>query len=138
MNLKNSEGYPDPTAVEAIANVIREEKQRRKTYVYICSPYAGDIETNTKNAIRYLRFAANNGVIPFAPHLLYPQALDENDPNQRMLGLYFGLFWLSKCDEVWVFGDYISFGMKAEIDKAIKRRMTVRYFSNDCLEVDRQ
>ena len=55
-----------------------------------------------------------------------------------MLGLYFGLFWLSKCDEVWVFGDYISFGMKAEIDKAIKRRMTVRYFSNDCLEVDRQ
>jgi len=36
MNLKNSEGYPDPTAVEAIANVIREEKQRRKTYEYIC------------------------------------------------------------------------------------------------------
>lgn len=138
MNIRNSEGYPDPTAAEAIANVIRGENQRRKPCVYICSPYAGNIVENTKNAIKYLRFAANNGVVPFAPHLLYPQALDEGNPTHRELGLFFGMVWLSKCDEIWVFGDYISVGMKAEIEKATRRRMPVRYFTDDCEEVDRQ
>lgn len=30
MYYKNSEGYPDPTAGEAIANIMREEKKRRR------------------------------------------------------------------------------------------------------------
>jgi hypothetical protein len=137
MNLRNSEGYPDPTAAAAIAIITREEKMReRRPCVFICSPYAGDIKKNTQNAMRYLKFAADRGAIPFAPHLLYPQVLDENDPSQRELGLFFGMVWLSKCDELWAFGDHISPGMQAEINKAKRRGMLIRYFSENCEEVD--
>lgn len=41
--------------------------------VYVCSPYAGDVETNVKNAKRYSRFAVDENAIPVTPHLLYPQ-----------------------------------------------------------------
>jgi len=40
-----------------------------KKLVYIASPYAGDIEYNTRMAIKYCRYAAEHGVIPLAPHL---------------------------------------------------------------------
>lgn len=40
--------------------------------VYICSPYAGDIENNTAKAKKYSRFAVESRAIPFAPHLLMP------------------------------------------------------------------
>jgi hypothetical protein len=136
MDRYNSEGYPDPTAAEALANVAREEKAKGwKPCVFICSPFAGDIHRNTLNARRYLKFAADKGAIPFAPHLLYPLVLDEGDPAQRKLGLFFGMVWLGKCDELWVFGSFISSGMGAEIAKAKKRGIPIRYFSETCEEV---
>lgn len=136
MYLRNSEGYPDPTAAEALANVRREEKLKEwKPCVFICSPYSGDISRNTQNARRYLKFAADKGAIPFASHLLYPLVLDDSDPAQRELGLFFGMVWLCKCDELWAFGDDISAGMKAEIEKAKRRGMQVRYFTENCEEV---
>ena len=51
---KNSEGYPDPTAYEALTNI---KKEAFKPLVYICSPYAGDVEKNTEKAKLYSRFA---------------------------------------------------------------------------------
>ena len=136
MYLRNSEGYPDPTAAEALANVRREEKLIEwKPCVFICSPYSGDINRNTQNARRYLKFAADKGAIPFASHLLYSLILDDSDPAQRELGLFFGMVWLCKCDELWAFGDDISAGMKSEIEKAKRRGMLVRYFTENCEEV---
>ena len=49
INKYNSEGYYDPTVYEALSNIEKEEKAARRVYrplVYICSPYAGDIERN--------------------------------------------------------------------------------------------
>ena len=42
----NSEGYYDPTAYEAMSTVEKEERALRafRPIVYICSPYAGEIE----------------------------------------------------------------------------------------------
>lgn len=37
---------------------------------------------------------------------------------------------LGKCDEVWVFGDEITEGMKKEITVADRRKQTIRYFCN--------
>lgn len=56
---KNAEGYPDPTAFGAFCAIEKEEKALRafRPIVYICSPYAGDIESNTAAARRYCRFA---------------------------------------------------------------------------------
>ena len=54
-NLYNSEGYFSPTEYEAMTRIEKEEKAARKAanfrpIVYICSPYAGNIEQNTENA----------------------------------------------------------------------------------------
>ena len=135
MDKYNSEGYPDPTAAEALENVAKEERVKAwKPCVFICSPYAGDIQNNTIKTRRYLKFAADHCAIPFAPHLLYPQILDESNAAQRELGLFFGMVWLCKCDELWVFGDTVSAGMAQKIARAQKRRMPIRYFSTDCEE----
>ena len=76
MDRYNAEGYPDPTAAEALENIMREEKAKNyKPCVFICSPFAGDIEKNLNKAREYLKFAVKQGTIPFAPHLLYPQAV---------------------------------------------------------------
>ncbi|WP_313291938.1 DUF7768 domain-containing protein [Faecalispora jeddahensis] len=138
MDRYNAEGYPEEAAAEALENIMREEKAKSyKPCVFICSPFAGDIEKNLNKAREYLKFAVEQGTIPFAPHLLYPQVLDDGDPEQRKLGLYFGMIWLRKCDELWVFGRYISKGMQAEIDKASKHRIPIRYFSENCEEVQK-
>jgi hypothetical protein len=115
-----AEHHPDHTA--------------RKSCIFICSPFAGDVKGNTIRAIRYMRFAIACGAIPFAPHLLYPQVLDETDPSERELGLYFGMTWLGKCDELWVFGREISSGMSREISKAKIRSIPIRYFNDQCEE----
>jgi hypothetical protein len=64
-----------------------------------------------------------------APHLLFPQFLDEFDPEQRERGLAFGIALLDKCDELWVCGDVISRGMAAEIEEAKNIGIPIKYFS---------
>ena len=73
--------------------------------------------------------------MPVASHLLYPQILNDNDPNERGLGLLFGLALLRMCDEVWVFGNRITAGMREEIDKAERMRKKIRRFSEELEEV---
>ena len=138
MNKYNSEGYHDPTAYEALSAVVHEQKIQRKPYrplVFLCSPLAGDIEGNIWNARRYAKFMVEKGAIPLAPHLIYPQFLDENDKAQRDLGIFFGLVLLGKCEEIWAFGGSASKGMQMEIAKARKRGMTIRFFDEKCEEV---
>jgi hypothetical protein len=136
---RNSEGYPDPTAYEALSLIEKEERALRafRPIVYICSPYAGDIEKNVKAARVYSRFAVDKGFIPIAPHLLFPQFMDDNDPKERQLGLFFGNALMSKCAEVWVFGSNISAGMEAEIKRAKWKDYRLRYFKENCEEVQK-
>lgn len=132
MDWRNHEYYPDPTAAQALANVAREEK----TFcVFICSPYAGDVDLNVEKAKEYLEFSIERGTIPFAPHLLYPQVFDDKDPRERKLALSLGMAWLERCDEVWVFGSIISKGMQREIRKAMKLEIPIRHFTEECEEV---
>ena len=137
INKFNSEGYYDPTTYEALTNIEKEERALRafRPIVYICSPYAGDIAGNVEAARRYSRFAVDKGYIPIAPHLLYPQFLDDADPDERELGIFFGNAIMSKCSEVWVFGSRISAGMQAEIRRAKWKNYRLRYFTEDCQEV---
>ena len=134
---RNSEGYIDPTAYEALSLIEKEERALRafRPIVYICSPYAGDIEKNVKAARGYSRFAVDKGFIPVAPHLLFPQFMNDGDPDERELGLFFGNVLMSKCSEIWVFGSNISAGMIAEIDRAKRKNQHIRYFTDGCKEV---
>lgn len=133
----NSEGYPDPTAHDALSSIDTEEQSLRafRPIVYICSPFAGDVEGNTQAARRYSRFAVEQGYIPTTPHLLFPQFLNDADPKERQLGLFFGNALMSKCSEVWVFGSRISAGMEAEIKRARWKNYRLRYFTDNLEEV---
>lgn len=137
INKFNAEHYPDPTAYEALSIIEQAEREVRifRPIVFICSPYAGDIENNVKAAQKYCRFAVEMGYIPFAPHLLFPQFLNDSDPKERGLGLFFGIALMSKCAELWVFGETVSAGMAKEIEKAEKRGMRIRRFNSNCEEV---
>lgn len=86
--------------------------------IYVASPYAGDIQKNTEFAKRACRHVMNEGHAFFAPHLLYPTILYEHQPEQRQLGLDMGIAMLSRCDELWCYGDRVSPGMSLEIEEA--------------------
>ena len=135
-----SEGYYDPVVYEALTKIEREEREARRKaayrpLVYICSPYAGDMEGNARRAREYCRFAVAQNCIPLAPHLYFPQFMEECDPEQRSLGIAFGLVLQGRCREVWVFGRRISRGMAVEIEKAKERNLRLRYFTEECEEV---
>lgn len=139
INKYNAEGYFDPTAYEAL-NKIEEEARASNSYrpvVYICSPLSGDIESNQLKARRYCRFAVASGYIPLAPHLFFPQFMDDSDPQERNLALFMDIVLLSKCSELWVFGERISKGMGIEIARAQRKSQTIRYFTDQCKEVSR-
>ena len=139
VNLYNAEGYFDPTVYAALPHIEQEAKRTAyKPLVFICSPYAGNIRRNTERAREYCRFAVSKNCIPIAPHLLFPQFMEEADPAQRELGIFFGLVLQSKCREVWVFGRSISKGMAVEIEKAKGRGLPIRYFTEQCAEVTKK
>ena len=132
---RNSEGYQDPTAHMALLTIKKEDRVFRPL-VYICSPYSGDVEANVARAREYCRFAVTEkNAIPFAPHLLLPQYMEDSDPQQRELAMFMNMVFLGKCNELWVFGERRSEGMQQEIAKAKKRRMTIRYFTEEMQEV---
>ena len=137
MDKCNSEGYPDPTAYKALTNIGQEERALRafRPLVYICSPYSGNVERNVRAAKNYSRHAVEMGFIPLAPHLLFPQFLQDSEPAERSLGLLFGNALMSKCSEVWVFGNRITPGMEAEIKRARWKNYRLRYFTEECEEV---
>lgn len=103
--------------------------------VYICSPYAGDITRNTELARACCAAAVDKGVIPLAPHLLFPQFLDDSDPRQREMGLTMGLELLGKCDELWLCTPHLSSGMKREYDYAIRAGILVIDRSQDWQDI---
>ena len=136
VNKRNSEGYFDPTAYEALAKIEREAKAHAfRPMVYICSPLSGNISANQRNARRYCRFAVDNGYIPLAPHLYFPQFMDDGNRAERDLALFMDIVLLSKCNQMWVFGERISKGMSIEIEKAKRKGQLIRWFTNECKEV---
>lgn len=92
INKFNPEGYHDPTPHEALTNIMRKEKADKKSafkpLVYICSPYSGDIEGNVEKARSFCRFALEQNCIPIAPHLMFPQFMDDENLNERELAIF--------------------------------------------------
>lgn len=140
---RNSEHYPDPTFGGAYDSIRQMEKafctgKKYIPWVYIASPYRGDVKTNTENAKRYSLFAVMQGKVPFCPHIYFTQFLDDDIEVERKIGLNLALNMLRRCREVWVFGDTVSEGMRNEIRIAKKRHIPVRYFTSECVEVNRR
>ncbi len=130
MDVRNHEGYMDMTPYLALSKC-----HTRKWYkvVYICSPYAGNVEANIENARRYCRYAVEAGCMPVAPHLLYPQFMDDGNPCERDAALKFGIVLLSRCAELWWFGNRISSGMRGEIEFAKRKGIPVIHIDEDVI-----
>lgn len=139
VNKFNCEGYYDPTAYEALTKIEQEAKALRafRPVVYICSPLAGDLVKNQENARTYCRFAVEAGCVPIAPHIYFTQFMNDNDRKERDLALFMDIVLLSKCAELWVFGEEITSGMSIEIEKAKRKGQLIRYFTENCEEVHR-
>ena len=146
MNKYNKEGYYDPVTYEALSRVAEEKKEAQnipdfrtfdgyRPLVYICSPYAGDVHLNTQRARKYSRFALKQNTIPLAPYLLYPQFMNIKDAGEQRLARHkISYVLVSKCDELWVFGSSISAEMEYAISVAEKRKMKIRYFTDELKE----
>ena len=136
----NAERYPDPTAYAALQAIDKKDRKainsfvhQPKAWVYICSPYRGDTKVNIELAKRYSKAVALEGKMPITPHLLYPQFLDDEDDLERALGLHFGLLLLEKCNELLCCGEYISEGMRKEIDYAKAKGIRITYTNRKAL-----
>ena len=96
--------------------------------VFICSPYRGDIEHNIKVAKDAGRLAARTGYVPVIPHLMYPQFLRDDLPDERILGIQLGAELLKASDMMWLIGSKITKGMKYELEIAKKMRIPIRCY----------
>lgn len=94
--------------------------------VYICSPYRGNVEKNILFAQKCCNYAIQNDCIPVAPHLYFPQFLDDSNEEERALGMKFAKEALLTCDEVWVCTEQPSKGMLDEILFASKHNIPVK------------
>ena len=129
MNEKNT----IPTNAAKVSTIVDKKK------VYICSPLrpvstdpilrANELIDNLKLAKDAATFAALRGCDPVAPHLFYPQFLNDNDEVERALGMKLGLKALRTCDELWIISARISSGMSAEIKEAQKCGIPVLVFT---------
>lgn len=87
-----------------------------KPRVVIESPYAGDIEGNTKYALKAMYHSVKLGEAPFASHIVYPVILDEKNPKERELGIELGYNWLIGANrQVFYMDRGLSNGMKAAL-----------------------
>ncbi len=100
-------------------------------FIYVASPYAGDVERNIRFAKQACRYVMEQGHAFFAPHLLYPKLLDDTNQLERQAGLDMGLAILSRCDELWACGERMSPGMIQEIEQAEKLGIPIRYLSTE-------
>jgi len=88
--------------------------------VFIAHPIAGDIEGNVKKVLEICKSVHTEDIIPVAPYLVSLQYLNDEVIEDRELGIVTNLecFRRRFIDELWIFGDKISSGMKQEIKVA--------------------
>ena len=69
----------------------------------------------------------------FIVNTSYDKGMSEK--TERDLAMFMDMVFLGRCEQLWVFGSNISKGMAAEIEKAKQKKMKIRYFMEDCMEV---
>lgn len=102
---------------------------------YICSRYRADTQEQFDKQMRHTKTLAHEAVIAgydvIVPHMYYPQFLDDNNEDERKLGMESAIRLLHKCDIVLVYiGLDISQGMEAEIEEARKTNKQIFYFES--------
>jgi hypothetical protein len=96
-------------------------------FIYVCSPYRGNEKLgtstigNTWRAAVYTRHVVKQGFAPITSHLYLPIALDDQNEEERALGLAVAKRLITTCHQLWVFlrpGEVPTEGMEIEIAEA--------------------
>lgn len=96
--------------------------------IYIASPLFGDIDGNMEQARIYCRFAVEQGVNVYCPHIFLTQFMSDVDPVERKLAMKMGKQVMQKCDELWCFYSQPSAGMREEMECAKALGIPIRQF----------
>ena len=92
--------------------------------VVIISPYSGNVEENVAYARACLFDSLMRDEAPFAPHLLYTQALDDDQPEHRRRGMAAGHKIMRRADLAVVYLDHgKSDGMLEDIQYARQHKI---------------
>lgn len=95
-------------------------KKKGRKRIFVCSPLAGAIGSNTQLAKELCKAVVDAGHAAFAPHVFYQQiGLDETSQSDRQAGIECGIAWLRVADEIWVFAEersQCSTGMLKEVE----------------------
>ena len=106
------------------------------TLAYICAPYIGQSEEETREnierACEYGRYATKLGALPIILQLVWPPEYYGQLPKLRQR-LSLGL--LENCTEMWLFpGEEIPDEMWPEIILAAKKHIPIRVFEDGAME----
>lgn len=95
--------------------------------VFVAHPIAGNIRENVKKVLAICESVHTKEVIPVAPYLVSLQYLNDTIKEDRELGVIANLecFHRKYVDELWLFGDRISEGMRGEVVLANKLKIPV-------------
>ncbi|MCX6736437.1 MAG: DUF4406 domain-containing protein [Candidatus Parcubacteria bacterium] len=94
---------------------------KTKKTIFVAHPISGDIQGNVEKILKICKEIHNETTIPVAPYLMSLRYLDDSESEERDLGIGANLetFHRGYVDELWLFGDTVSPGMKEEIDLAL-------------------
>lgn len=96
--------------------------------VVIESPYAGNIDRNTRYLKLCMLDCLRKWEAPYASHLIYTQILDDSIPEERELWMKAGFVWWDCADKTVVYTDlWISNGMKEWIKRSNEALRPVEY-----------
>lgn len=92
-----------------------------KKMVFIAHPISGDVLVNIEKVLNICKTIHDDKVIPCVPYLATLKYLDYEILKDKDLGVMVSMeyFYRGFIDELWLFGDVISKGMKREINLAL-------------------
>jgi hypothetical protein len=85
--------------------------------VIIESPYAGNVARNKLYLQYCIRDCLRRSESPYASHQMLTEALDDNDPEQRKLGMEAGFAWSDGSTHVF----YVDLGWSGGMNAAARR-----------------
>lgn len=103
--------------------------------IYVATPFAPEPDdpsptANVEFARSICKRIIDAGGCPYAPHLLFPQFLDDTKPLERELAIKNGLTMLTICTEAWfvlpAWRSEHSRGMRGELRKAHDLKKPIR------------
>lgn len=107
--------------------------------VIIESPYKGDIKENMEYLQRCIRQSIFLKEAPFASHRMYTEALDDNAPEERKLGIQAGFEWMILAKAVIFCIDRgMSEGMHNALDHAVALGKEIIFRRVPVLEIEEE